>query len=175
MGGSDMSPLKIIIVVMVILLILGIVLLVITNPSNIKKNHLLSWLEVSTLADGTLSIKAKPGFQETELEIPAEIDGVPVTRIGENAFHGCTSLTSIVIPDSVTSIGYGVFAGCASLTSVVIPDSVTSIGYEAFSSCTSLTSILYHGTQAQWSAISKGLDWNANTGNYPITCNYEGN
>ena len=55
-----------------------------------------------------------------------------VTTVGEDAFFGCTSLTSVTIPDSVTSIGDFAFCGCTSLASVTIPDSVTSIGFEAF-------------------------------------------
>ena len=53
--------------------------------------------------------------------------------------YECTSLTSIVIPDSVTSINASAFANCISLTSVVIGDSVTSIDYYAFGRCESLT------------------------------------
>ena len=58
------------------------------------------------------------------------------------------------IPDSVTSIGNGAFLGCRSLTSVTIPDSVTSIGESAFYDCSSLTDVYYAGSEAQWKAIS---------------------
>ena len=51
-----------------------------------------------------------------------------VTSIGNAAFFGCTSLTSIKIPNSVTEIGREAFAYCTSLTSITIPDSVTEIG-----------------------------------------------
>ena len=64
-----------------------------------------------------------------------------VTGIGNGAFSGCDSLTSINIPDSVTSIGWWAFSGCDSLTSINIPDSVTTIGNRAFSGCKSLKSI----------------------------------
>ena len=64
-----------------------------------------------------------------------------VTSIGDRAFHNCSSLTTVTIPESVTSIGYQAFLDCSSLTSITIPNSVTSIGDWAFYGCSSLTSI----------------------------------
>ena len=64
-----------------------------------------------------------------------------ITTIGDYAFVGCDSLTSVTIPDSVTTIGNEAFTGCTSLTSVTIPDSVTTIGNYAFIYCSSLKSV----------------------------------
>ena len=64
-----------------------------------------------------------------------------VTSIGEEAFVSCTGLTSVTIGNSVTSIGESAFYGCTGLTSVTIPNSVTSIGGSAFSGCSGLTSV----------------------------------
>ena len=79
---------------------------------------------------------------DTELIIPSTYEGLPVTSIGDSAFSGCSSLTSVVIGDSVTSIGEKAFRYCSSLTEVVIPDRVTSIGGSAFYYCSSLTEVV---------------------------------
>ncbi|MBO5838061.1 MAG: leucine-rich repeat domain-containing protein [Bacteroidales bacterium] len=89
----------------------------------------------------------------TSIDIPNS-----VTSIGEYAFSGCSSLTSIDIPNSVTSIGESAFSGCSSLTSVTIPESVTSIGSGAFSDCCSLTTMNFNAI-------------NCNEGGELATCN----
>ena len=81
-----------------------------------------------------------PSTINSSYEIPDS-----VTTIGDYAFSGCTSLTSVIIPDSVTTISSYAFRHCTSLSSVTIPDGVTAIGDYAFSGCTSLSQITFMG------------------------------
>ena len=120
-------------------------------------------------------------------------EGSQLPSIGNSAFSGCTSLTSITIPSSVTTIGSSsfsrcgglssitignhviriedhAFSDCSELTSITIPSSVTSIYTGAFLDCANLTLIIFQGTKAEWKAITKQADWDANTGNYTIRC-----
>ena len=85
------------------------------------------------IENGVLKKYVGPGGDVT---IP---DGV--TSIGNEAFWGCGSLTSITLPDSVTSIDDWAFRCCSSLQSFSIPDGVTSIGNKAFEYCRDLQSV----------------------------------
>ena len=64
-----------------------------------------------------------------------------VTEIGSSAFYGCSGLTSLTLPSSVTSIGSSAFEACYGLFSLTLPSSVTEIGESAFRGCSGLTSL----------------------------------
>lgn len=76
----------------------------------------------------------------TSLNIP-EIPNT-ITQIGDYAFNGCTSLNT-KIPNSITSINKYVFAGCENLTQVNINNNVTTINESAFSGCKKLNTISF--------------------------------
>ena len=84
---------------------------------------------------------AKHLYSDENTEIKDLVIPNSVTSIGNDAFRGCTGLTSVNIGNSVTHIGNYAFWYCSGLTSVTIPNSVTSIGNNAFQNCSSLTSI----------------------------------
>jgi hypothetical protein len=78
---------------------------------------------------------------------------------------GCSTT---IIPASVTGIGDYAFNGCSSLTSIVIPNSVTSIGHYAFSGCSKLT--IYVEALSKPS----GWDPTWNNSNRPVVWGYNG-
>ena len=130
--------------------------------ANIVSNDYVDLKGILTF-DGSVTEIGAHAFEESETLIGMTIP-TTVTRIGDYAFAGCTSLgapntpsgsditeptkgpnrsgeTTFVIPAGVTSIGAHAFENCTSLTSIIIPDSVTSIGDGAFEGCTNLTDI----------------------------------
>lgn len=89
-----------------------------------------------------------PNYQFSgNLLIPSKIKGKPVTNIGNSAFNGHASLTSVAIPDSVTSIGGRAFYSCSGLLSITIPHGVTSIGAQSFKDCSGLTTVNWNATE----------------------------
>ena len=100
---------------------------------------------------------------ETEVNIPADLDGNTVTALGEDLFKNNHNIEKVTIPDTITEIGNCAFFYCEKLSKVNIPDSVqrimnfafcgtkiteavipksvTLIGADAFANCLSLRKI----------------------------------
>ena len=78
----------------------------------------------------------------SELVIPAEIEGLPVKSIADDAFACCAGLVSVVIPEGVESVGNNAFCRCPHLKSVTFPDSVTSLGFAVLNSCSKLKTVI---------------------------------
>lgn len=96
-------------------------------------------LDVELDADtNTYTIIGIGDVTDAEIAIPSEIDGIPVTSIGEGAFKG-VEITRISIPRSVTNIGKEAFANCKSLTSIILHKDISVIGENAFDKCDNLT------------------------------------
>ncbi|MBS5398378.1 MAG: leucine-rich repeat protein [Lachnospiraceae bacterium] len=95
-----------------------------------------------SVSSGKITITKYNGTEEI-VEIPAEIDGVPVTRIGTRAFQNCTTIKQLTIPDGVTAINTGAFRGCENLEELYYNCSLTSMGTTPFQNCTSLKTIYF--------------------------------
>lgn len=69
--------------------------------------------------DGTAEINEYTG-SASDLIIPSELNGHPVTSIGDYAFNRSRSLKSITISECITSIGANPFTECARLASIKV-------------------------------------------------------
>ena len=80
--------------------------------------------------------------QVSELVIPDEINGKPVTEIDKICFCKHPEINEIVFSDNLVKIGDQAFALCSGITKLHLPDSITEIGYFAFRDCTGLREII---------------------------------
>lgn len=95
------------------------------------------------IKDGTISISPY-AFQKCSTLISVVIPN-SVTNIGNNAFSSCSSLSSVTIGKNVTTIGGYAFAWCEnSLTSITLPENITSIASHAFYECNKLVSVVWN-------------------------------
>ncbi|MBR0483845.1 MAG: leucine-rich repeat protein [Oscillospiraceae bacterium] len=100
------------------------------------------------ITDGTLTYTkytdhievTKCDTNAVEVEIPNQIDGLPVTVIGTKAFYQCSFLKKVTIPDNIIIMSYA-FARCTRLTSFTVPDTAYCMGVNIFSRCTNLVSV----------------------------------
>ncbi len=87
-----------------------------------------------TVKDGKATVTKYEGTA-TLVEIPATLDGYPVTAIGERAFEGNTHLAAVIVPDGVITVDWFAFYGCSALFDITLPASVSTIGHAVFDGC----------------------------------------
>ena len=102
------------------------------------------------------------------VEIPAIIDGYPVTNIGFAAFENCKLLTKIILPNSIVRINSMSFENCTNLKDITFSENITEILSAAFFGCTSLANISLPD-----SITSIGENAFANTAYYNDNSNWE--
>ena len=92
-----------------------------------------------------LSAMQAAGFEGApiaNLVIKSEVNGLPVTKIGQSAFRSHPEITSLTLPQTIQEVGEYAFYQSPNIASIIIPKSVTSIGYLSFGdiyNCESLT------------------------------------
>lgn len=121
-----------------------------TNPS---EPTAFSYIET----DNGIEITSYLGH-DTQVTIPAQIDGKPVVSIGEGAFRNSPA-EQVIVPDGIQTLGWFAFYGSYKLSSVILPASVTQIGYGAFDLCSSSLRITCppNSYAAQY-AVSYGIE-----------------
>ena len=141
-------------------------------------------LAMVLISEGEYTVSGIGTCTDTEILIPTTYNGLPVVSVEASAFLNNTAITSVVLPDGITSIGENAFNGCESLTSVTfgknsqlssigpgafnycyslesitIPESVTNIGSDAFIYCYGLRSVTF-GENSQLTSIGDGaFNW----------------
>ncbi|MBR6230706.1 MAG: leucine-rich repeat protein [Lachnospiraceae bacterium] len=101
-----------------------------------------------TLYDDHAAVTDYVGY-DTEIDIPSEAEGLPVTKIGDGVFgkfvlysiNGHTPAKAIHLPDTLTSIGNYAFRNCVELESLELPAGLTEIGEMAFENCVLLENV----------------------------------
>lgn len=97
-----------------------------------------------TLYSNRVEITGYTGLK-TDIEIPEEIEGTPVTAIAKNAFEKA-DITSIKMPDTLTEIGDYAFYEAKSLLEVTMGENVQRIGKSAFFGCSDLSAVYLNDT-----------------------------
>ena len=133
------------------------------NDQGQQNRPLPDYFGYRTEPDGSMAISSYDG-EGGKVVVDDSYYGMKVTVIDEGAFKDCSTITSVVLPDTVTEIREEAFAGCFSLRSVsfgsglrvigdsafkqcsalssaALPDSLTEIGAEAFMNCFSLAEV----------------------------------
>lgn len=112
----------------------------ITTEPPYEPDNPVAGLEYEETDDGGIRITKYKWTSAKHVEVPAEIDGKPVTEIGEECFKYCYCDT-VSLPDTIVKIDERAFMFCAYVQEITIPPHCEYIGTHAFDSCERLKTI----------------------------------
>ena len=110
------------------------------KPTEVERDIVASDNFEYEIKDGNATVTKYIGT-DTDVVVPDELGGAPVTEIGYYAFEAKYDITSVRLPETVTLICEGAFMDCHSMAEINIPEAVTGIERGAFVACTSLTEL----------------------------------
>ena len=130
---------KVLSIIFCLILVLPIISVTAETDENIKTLGVLSYV----IENGEVTITDCDTSATGTVEIPQEIEGLPVTVIGKSAFYNCSNIESILLPSSITSLDEKAFYSCRKLKNINITDAITYMGNSVFELCSSLESITF--------------------------------
>ena len=122
------------------------------TPAAETETYICDNYAYTLLEDGTAEIVGYLEEQDVSV-LPEELDGIPVTAIGPEAFSWNDGLVTVEIPDSVTSIGKDAFYYCSGLTNAVLPANIVNIDNNIFTGCEELASVSVSPVNPYWETI----------------------
>ena len=135
---------------LVVLILMSFLTLSICAKKKVAIDGIYYYIDAKTKQAGVTYNKLGGATYFGDVIIPETVnyEGIVynVVYIDASAFRNCTSLTSVVLPNSIADIGESAFEVCTSLKSIVLPSGITKIATYSFSSCTSLSSISLPGS-----------------------------
>ena len=93
-----------------------------------------------TQSNGEITITKYTGAAEI-VEIPAQIDGIPVTAIGSRAFRNCNSIIKLTIPQGIINIAKEAFGNCINLEELYYNCTLEKLGSDIFKGCVKLRTV----------------------------------
>jgi len=103
-----------------------------------------------------------------EVMTPVKVNEISSYQTRNVSYYIPESLKTVTVTGG--NISSQAFFGCTSLTSLTLPESVTEIGSKAFGKCAALTDIYYGGTVSEWEKITFGSDFDTEAGIYTVHC-----
>lgn len=111
-----------------------------------------------TQSNGEITITKYTGATEI-VEIPAQIDGMPVTAIGSRAFRNCNSIIKLTIPQGIINIAREAFGNCINLEELYYNCTLEKLGSDIFKGCAKLRTVYLGAETASLGVYDDGTSF----------------